>query len=77
MIREDNELFPMQSWLYVLVGQNIMPQNDDPLVGILDPRQVMDNLSNIRSVVRQCAAAMPKHEDFIGQNCAALAAAVG
>jgi tryptophan halogenase len=77
LIREDNELFPMQSWLYVLVGQNIMPQNDDPLVNILDPRQVMDNLSNIRSVVRQCAAAMPKHEDFISQNCAALVAAVG
>jgi len=74
LIREDNELFPMQSWLYVLVGQNIMPQNDDPLVSILDPRQVMDNLSNIRSVVRQCAAAMPKHEDFISRNCAAMVA---
>ena len=77
LIREDNELFPMQSWLYVMVGQNIMPQHDDPLVNILDPRQVMDNLSNIRSVVRQCAAAMPKHEDFIAQNCSALGAAVG
>lgn len=77
LIREDNELFPMQSWLYVLVGQNIMPQNDDPLVSILDPRQVMDNLSNIRSVVRQCAAAMPKHQDFISQNCAASVPAVG
>ncbi len=77
LIREDNELFPMQSWLYVMVGQSIMPQHDDPLVSILDPRQLMDNLSNIRSVVRQCAAAMPKHEDFISQNCAALPAAVG
>ncbi len=77
LIREDNELFPMQSWLYVMVGQNIMPQHDDPLVGILDPRQLMDNLSNIRSVVRQCAAAMPKHEDFISQNCAASVPAVG
>jgi tryptophan 7-halogenase len=77
LIREDNELFPMQSWLYVLVGQNIMPQNDDPLVNILDPRQVIDSLNNIRSVVRQCAAAMPQHEDFISQNCAASVAAVG
>jgi hypothetical protein len=54
-----------------------MPQQDDPLVSILDPRAVMDSLSNIRSVVRQCAAAMPKHEDFISQNCAASVAAVG
>jgi tryptophan halogenase len=77
LMREDNELFPMQSWLYVFVGQNIMPQSDDPLVNILDQRQVTDNLSNIRNVVRQCAAAMPKHEDFISQNCSAAAAAVG
>jgi tryptophan halogenase len=77
LIREDNELFPMQSWLYVMVGQNVMPQHDDPLVSILDPRQVMDNLNNIRSVVRQCAAAMPPHEQFISQNCAASAAGMG
>jgi tryptophan halogenase len=67
----------MQSWLYVMVGQNIMPENDDPLVNILDPHHVMDNLDNIRSVIRQCAAAMPKHEDFIRQNCSASAAVMG
>ncbi len=73
LLREDNELFPMQSWLYVFVGQNIMPESDDPIAGILDLRQVTDNLNNIRSVIRQCAQAMPTHEDFIKQNCAASA----
>jgi tryptophan 7-halogenase len=77
LLREDNELFPMQSWLYVFVGQNIMPGSDDPLAGILDPRQIVDNLDNIRSVIRQCAEVMPKHEEFIRQNCAAAMAAVG
>ena len=71
LLREDNELFPMQSWLYVFVGQNIMPASDDPLASVLDPRQVIDNLANIRSVIRQCAQVMPTHEDFIKQNCAA------
>lgn len=73
LLREDNELFPLQSWLYVFVGQNILPQSDDPLVSILDPRQVLDNLANIRDVIRQCAQAMPTHADFIAQNCAASA----
>jgi tryptophan halogenase len=77
LLREDNELFPLQSWLYVFVGQNIMPQSDDPLVNILNPRQVIDNLSNIRGVIRQCVEAMPRQEDFISQNCSAAAAAVG
>ena len=73
LLREDNELFPLQSWLYVFVGQNIMPESDDPLANILDPRLVSDNLSNIRSVIRQCAEAMPTHGDFIKQNCRAPA----
>jgi tryptophan 7-halogenase len=74
ILREDFELFPTQSWLYVMVGQNIMPENDDPLVGILDPVLVSDNLANIRDVVHKCAQSMPAHEDYIKQNCAASAA---
>ena len=75
ILRENFELFPTQSWLYVFVGQNIMPESDDPLVGVLDPQLVAENLANIRHVVRQCAQAMPTHEDYIGKNCAAGSAA--
>ena len=71
ILREDFELFPAQSWLYVFVGQNVMPESDDPLVGMLDPRVVSDNLANMRDVIRQCVQAMPSHEDFIRQNCSA------
>ncbi len=71
ILREDHELFPTQSWLFVFVGQNIMPENDDPLVGLLDPQLINDNLTNIRDVVHRCAQSMPAHEDFIRQNCAA------
>jgi tryptophan halogenase len=71
LLREDNELFPLQSWLYVFVGQNVMPESDDPVADILDLRQVGDNLANIRNVIRQCAQAMPTHEEFIAKNCAA------
>lgn len=73
ILREDFELFPTQSWLFVMVGQNIMPESDDPLVGVLDPQVVHDNLANIRDVVRKCAQAMPLHEDYIKENCSAFA----
>jgi tryptophan 7-halogenase len=75
ILRENFELFPTQSWLYVFVGQNIMPESDDPLVDVLDRKLVADTLANVRGVVRQCAAAMPSHEDYIRQNCAADPAA--
>jgi tryptophan halogenase len=54
-----------------MVGQNIMPESDDPLVSLLDPKIVHDNLANIRDVVHRCAQTMPAHEDFIKQHCAA------
>lgn len=73
ILREDHELFPAQSWLFVMVGQNIMPESDDPLVAILDPQAVTDNLANIRDVVGKCAQAMPAQEEFIRQHCAAAA----
>jgi tryptophan halogenase len=70
-LREDNELFPVQSWLYVLLGQNIVPGSYDPMADILDPQQIQANLENIRAVVRKCAEAMPSHQDFIKQHCSA------
>jgi tryptophan halogenase len=69
--REDNELFPVQSWLYVLVGQNVMPSGYDPLADMLDPQAIQTNLDDIRKVVRKCAEAMPLHQEFINQHCSA------
>ena len=68
---EDTELFPVQSWLYVLLGQNIVPSGYDPMADILDAQEVQTTLDDIRAVVRKCADAMPLHQDFISQNCAA------
>ena len=71
VLRDNSELFPAQSWLYIFVGQNIVPARDDPLAGLLDHKLVNDNLMNIRDVVKKCASSMPRHEDFINQHCAA------
>jgi len=69
--REDNELFPVQSWLYVLIGQHVMPGSYDPLADMLDPKAIQTNLDDIRSVVRKCAEAMPLHREFVDQHCSA------
>jgi len=71
ILREETELFTAQSWLYVMIGQNIMPQGYDPLADALDPAVIEKNLINIRDVVRRCADLMPMHQDFINQNCKA------
>ena len=72
ILREDTELFPVQSWLFVMIGQNIIPRGYDAMTDALDPKKIKANLDDIRNVVRQCAEAMPTHQDFIDRNCSAF-----
>lgn len=65
ILREEAELFPVLSWLSVLVGQNVMPRRYDPLVDGLDPRKVQSRLDELRAAVRNCVEEMPPHWDFI------------
>ncbi len=75
IIREENELFPAQSWLYLFMGQGIRPRHADPLVRTLDPALVDGNLDHLKSLVERCVSAMPAHEAFIAAHCAADAIA--
>ena len=75
ILREDTELFPIMSWLAVMVGQNIIPQRYDPLVDGLDTRRIQLRLDELRKDIRRCVAAMPSHWDYL-QNGRARAASV-
>ena len=68
ILREDAELFPVMSWLSVMVGQNIIPRRYDPLVDRLDPGRIQSRLEELRTDIRRCVAAMPAHRDFIHNN---------
>ncbi|HKD21459.1 MAG TPA: tryptophan halogenase family protein [Rhizomicrobium sp.] len=76
IVREDNELFPVQSWLYIFTGQNIFPRGYDPMADTLDPARIKANLDDIRAVIAKCADAMPSHQEFIDRNCSAYTVAV-
>ena len=65
ILREEAELFPVLSWLAVMVGQNIIPRRYDPLVDGLDARRIESRLEALRSSVKGCVEAMPPHWDFI------------
>jgi tryptophan halogenase len=65
ILREDTELFPVISWLSVMVGQNIIPRRYDPLVDSIDPRKIQSRLEELRTGIRSCVESMPAHWDFI------------
>lgn len=71
IVREGTELFTEQSWFYILNGQGVRPEGYDPRADDTPAPQAQQLLDHTRSVVARCAAAMPSHQDFIAQHCAA------
>ncbi len=65
ILREDTELFPIMSWLSVMIGQNILPRLYDPLVDSVDPAKIQLRLDELRRDIRRCVASMPSHWDYI------------
>jgi tryptophan halogenase len=71
IIRDPAELFSEQSWFFLLTGQEARPASYDPRAEDMPAADTQRILEQITEVVARCAATMPRHEDFIAQNCAA------
>jgi len=71
IFREDEELFSEESWIQVFLGQNIVPQSYDPLVGIKSDPQIEQFLGNIASTIDRCVQVMPSHADYVSKYCPA------
>jgi tryptophan halogenase len=71
VFRLDDELFAADSWLAVLLGQNIHPRSWDPMADGLPAEMLRNRLAGIRHVIAQTAGAMPGHEAFLRQYCPA------
>lgn len=75
IFRAHNSLFTEESWIAVLLGQNIVPGAADPLVAMLPVGETTQFMSHMREIVARTAEAMPRHEDYIARHCAAQPAA--
>ncbi|HEX8839040.1 MAG TPA: tryptophan halogenase family protein, partial [Sphingomicrobium sp.] len=72
---EGVELFPRQSWVSVMLGQNIIPEGYDPVVDGLDETKVSQALEQIRQGYMEVADRLPTQAQFIASCCAAQNAA--
>jgi tryptophan halogenase len=71
LFREGKELFGTASWVAVLLGQGIVPDEQEPAANALDPTMIADALDKMRESYRRMAEHMPPHTAFIAQACAA------
>jgi tryptophan halogenase len=67
----DEEHFGEDSWLALFFGQNIEPQDYDPLADVLDVEAVTAAFSQMRSMIKEGVATLPTHASFIEKHCSA------
>jgi tryptophan halogenase len=73
VVRYEDELFAEDSWLAVMLGQNLLPERYDPLVDTLAQDRTVATLNRMQALVQQTAESLPGHGEFIARHCAANA----
>ena len=66
----DGELFTVDSWISVMLGQHIEPLTYHRFAGA-DDRQTKDFMTKHRAQVAQVVNALPPHAEFVQQYCGA------
>jgi tryptophan halogenase len=67
----DSELFRVDSWTQVMLGQGIKPRTYHPAALIPGAQDLTKYLADFRASVAQTVARMPAHQDFVNQYCKA------
>jgi len=65
IFREGAELFGTTSWVAVMLGQNLWPEDYDPMVDSLDEAKVAQAMAQMRADFRQVVEALPTQEQFL------------
>ncbi|QBF81426.1 tryptophan 7-halogenase [Shewanella maritima] len=65
LFRQQDELFTQEAWLQVMIGQNLMPQDHNPLANILSQQERKDFLDNLKQIYQHYSAELPAHETFL------------
>ena len=68
VFRENAELFVADSWIAVMLGQNMWPESYDAIADSLDPDRVAAAMQQMRAAYRETAEKLPTHEAFIRQS---------
>jgi len=69
--RYGDDLFQEASWVAVMLGQDGLPRDYDPMADVRDPIDVARRMAGMRAHIAKTVAGMPTHAGFIGENCRA------
>jgi tryptophan halogenase len=67
----DGELFRLDSWTQVMLGQRIRPRDYSHMPMAMSEADLGKLLDNIRSAIQGALAQMPSHQEFLERYCKA------
>ena len=67
----EDELFRLDSWIHVMLGQGIEPRRHHPVTRAISDADLRRLLDSVRGGLAPAVAAMPPHQQFLQQYCAA------
>ncbi len=65
LFREQNDLFLESSWLQVMIGQGIIPQDYHPIANNMSVEHINEMLSKIKAIKNEPLSKLPSHDDFL------------
>lgn len=71
VFRVPTELFAENSWIQVMLGQGIVPEQYHPVVDVMGDEELQRFLGDIKSTVDNTVAQLPTHQVYIDQYCKA------
>ncbi|MFA9274271.1 MAG: tryptophan halogenase family protein [Candidatus Aquirickettsiella gammari] len=69
VFRVPNELFAENSWLQVMLGQGIMPQQHHQIADLMGDAELSGFLNHIRSAIDKTVMQLPSHQAYVQQYC--------
>jgi tryptophan halogenase len=69
VFRAREDLFQENSWIQVMLGQGIVPEQYHPAADVLSDEELTRFMANIRTRVDQTVARLPRHDAYVEQYC--------
>ena len=69
LFQDQHDIFLEPSWLQVMLGQGIVPQDYHPIADSLSDEQLLDKLANTKKLKMEPLPKIPSHDQFLKMFC--------
>lgn len=70
---DDGDIFRVDSWTQVMLGQGLMPMQYHKIANIMNDDELTKFLTSLKSAISNAVSELPEHDDFIKQYCSSSA----